>query len=157
MLNFQAFLDRVHPDDRQSVETAVQRVMGDGGQFCVEYRVIHPNGVQRWILAMGSLLADAAGQPLELKGVSLDVTDRRTADEMLRQEKVLNEAVFDSVPGLPYLYTAEGNLVRWNKKHEELTGYTGSGLAKFKAADWFEGEDLAMMTREWEHAFTGGH
>ena len=78
-------------------------------------------------------------------------------EEDVHNDKALVEAIFDSVPGMIYLYTEEGALVRWNKRSEELTGFSGEELAALKASDFFDREDLPIMTRAWEKVFAMGH
>ena len=53
--------------------------------------------------------------------------------------------MLDSVPGIPYLFDAEGRLVRWNKKQEEMTGYSADELAHMHVTDWFRGEDVGYI------------
>lgn len=83
-VNFQRFIASLHPEDRSSVETAVQGVLRQGGDFCEEYRVVYPNGVVRWLYAIGSCRLDAQGQPVRLMGASLDITERRDQEARLR-------------------------------------------------------------------------
>ena len=72
------------------------------------------------------------------------------------EEQKLIEAVFESVPGLLFLYTEDGRLIRWNKRHEEMTGYTSDELINFRAEDWFDEEDRAILAKEWPKVFSEG-
>jgi len=63
---------------------------------------------------------------------------RRRAEEELRHEKILTDAIFQSAPGMIYLYNDEKKLVRWNKKHESVTGYSSEELSKISIFDWFK-------------------
>jgi len=74
----------------------------------------------------------------------------------LHRERALTDAVFDSVPGLLYLYTADGQFVRWNRQHETRTGYATAEMARMTVADWFAAEDLDAMRTAWQQALTGG-
>jgi len=67
--------------------------------------------------------------------------EHRRAEEELTREKAFSDAVLDSIPGLFYVYNDQGRLVRWNKKHEELTGYSADELAGKRVMEWFEGEE----------------
>ena len=80
----------------------------------------------------------------------------RQREAELSRERALTEAVFDSVPGLLYLYTADGKFVRWNKQYGFRTGYTTTEMAKMTAADWFEPEDLETMRAGWSQVLAGG-
>jgi PAS domain S-box-containing protein len=81
-IDLQGYMQAVHPEDISRVQQAYRAVrdLPQGGDFSVEHRVIMPNGRVRWLLAHGRILTDAAGVRLAV-GTSLDVTERRTAEE----------------------------------------------------------------------------
>ncbi len=78
------------------------------------------------------------------------IVQRKKAEEELALEKNLVEAIFNSIPGLLYLYDSEYKLVRWNKKHETMTGYSSDELASMKMTDWFGGDQ-----KSWEAIVKG--
>ena len=94
-----------------------------------------------------------------LYGCVQDITEREQAQEALKQEKIFTDAIFASVPGLLYLYDEAGCLIRWNKKHEEITGYSSDELDHFYILDWYknEPEDIARVSQEIQKAFKEGH
>lgn len=59
----------------------------------------------------------------------------------LRKEQLFSETVLKSLPGIFYLYDSNDTLLRWNKNHELLTGFSPEELPKRSMLDWFEGED----------------
>ncbi|GFK92204.1 Sporulation kinase E [Fundidesulfovibrio magnetotacticus] len=73
-----------------------------------------------------------------------DITANKQAQEDAQREKAFTDAIMDSVPGLLYLYDAEGRLVRWNKKHEELTGYSSEELSRMTLMDWYKDDPVEM-------------
>ncbi len=97
--------------------------------------------------------AQIAGQP-RLLALVRDITQRKQTEEALARERLFTNAVLDSVPGLLYLYDEKGRLVRWNRRHEEMTGYSGEELRDRYLLDWFEGEDRAQVARG---ILRGGH
>ena len=72
--------------------------------------------------------------------IARDITARKQIEDELAKEKALIDAIFNSIPGIIYLYDLEGNLVRWNTKHEIMTGYTGEELSHMKLLDWYKGD-----------------
>lgn len=88
-----------------------------------------------------------------------DITERKQIESALAQEKIFTDAVLDSVPGLLYVYDEQGHLIRWNKKHEELTGYSADELRHKQLLDWFQGEpeDTAKIVAGVEKAFHEGY
>jgi formate hydrogenlyase transcriptional activator len=77
-------------------------------------------------------------------------------NDFFSKEQSFIEAVFESVPGLLFLYTEDGRLIRWNKRHEDMTGYTADELMNFRAEDWFDEEDRAILAKEWPKVFSEG-
>ncbi len=69
-----------------------------------------------------------------------DITDRKRAEEALIQEKTFIEAIFNSTPGMVYLYDDKGKLIRWNKNHEKMTGYSAEELSHMHLNDWYIGD-----------------
>ena len=69
------FTSVVHPEDRAPLEKAV----GDGSSYSVEYRILHANGDVRWVLERGQAVRDAQGQ-VWLTGAIFDVSDRKRAE-----------------------------------------------------------------------------
>jgi PAS domain S-box-containing protein len=81
----QEFLQRVHPDDRTSVDSVIQKVLREGEELACEFRVLLPDGRVRWIENLGEVRRDERGHATYLTGVSSDVTERRVAEDRLRQ------------------------------------------------------------------------
>jgi PAS domain S-box-containing protein len=84
-ITYEKFLDGIHPDDREQVQSAAQRALdpaGDG-RYRAEYRVINrTTGVTRWVLADGQAFV-AQGRPVRLIVTVQDDTDRKRAEEEL--------------------------------------------------------------------------
>ncbi|MEO8438750.1 MAG: ATP-binding protein [Spartobacteria bacterium] len=81
------FLETLHPDDREATRQAVQGALEGGGTFNAEYRVALPNGGVRWIGALGKVEFGQSDQPLRMRGVSLDITERMTAEMEASQHR----------------------------------------------------------------------
>jgi len=75
------YLEVLHPDDRPIVEAALRQAIADGKDFGAEYRLISPEGVTRWLATTGSVECAANGRPRKLRGISVDITKRRMAEE----------------------------------------------------------------------------
>jgi PAS domain S-box-containing protein len=84
-----AFIDRVHPEDRPRVARSVTAALETGGDYADEYRVLRPDGSERWLAARGRPLYDAHGTAAHLVGAVYDTTDRRLAAEGVQTEASL--------------------------------------------------------------------
>lgn len=85
--------------------------------------------------------------------------EKLKAQENFLKEKLFTDAVIDSVPGLLYLYDAEGRLKRWNKKHTEITGYSDEELNNFYVLDWYKGnpDDCQKIATELKRTLEVGY
>ena len=86
-----AILNRVHHDDRDSLQQArAMAIAGaDGGRYQTEYRLLMPDGATRWISSLGRVECDAAGRPVLIRGASREITARKHAERemlLLREE-----------------------------------------------------------------------
>lgn len=79
---------RVHPDDRARRQVAIDRAIATGEDFDVEYRVFKADGQIGWVLARGRAGFEN-GRAVRLAGISLDITDRKRAEE--HQKLLLDE------------------------------------------------------------------
>jgi PAS domain S-box-containing protein len=83
---------RVHPEDRAARDAAIRHALETPGEYAMEYRVVHSDGQMRWIAARGRV-EFGDGKPLRMRGVSLDITERRQAElEAARQRTDLAHA-----------------------------------------------------------------
>ena len=85
VLRYETFLQRVHPKDRAAVELAVRHALEDGNDYVSEYRVILPDGVERWVTARGRPEVTGNGETKRLLGACVDVTTRKRAEETAQQ------------------------------------------------------------------------
>jgi PAS domain S-box-containing protein len=79
--SYESYVSRLHPQDRAHVEAAIRRTIDErlpGNEL--EHRVLLPDGEVRWFASSSRLLLDDEGEPAELIGVAVDITERRQAD-----------------------------------------------------------------------------
>lgn len=79
--SYQAWLDRVHPDERDAQNAAIRSSMETGDDYVGEFRVCLPDGGVHWLRARGRFFFDADGQPSRMIGAAIDVTDARVMQE----------------------------------------------------------------------------
>jgi PAS domain S-box-containing protein len=73
-------LGMVHPDDRNA-SPLVAALQTDGAQYQVEFRIVRPTGEVRWCFGAAAITRDAAGNAVRLNGVSVDITERKRAED----------------------------------------------------------------------------
>lgn len=92
---YEAFIERIHPDDREKVQDAVNRSLVSGIDYRVEHRIITPDGTIRHVLEEGRTHRDEEGNPLGMIGIVQDITEAKKAqtdiEESERKYRVLVE------------------------------------------------------------------
>jgi signal transduction histidine kinase/DNA-binding response OmpR family regulator/HPt (histidine-containing phosphotransfer) domain-containing protein len=87
-----AYLAATHPDDRTSVETAFSELASGGGSRTLDHRFVVDGNV-KYMRAAVAVRSDSRGQPLEMHGIVLDLTDLKAAAiETLRAKEVAESA-----------------------------------------------------------------
>jgi len=72
---YEAWIGRIHADDVDATNAAVQTALSGEKPYDIAYRVIWKNGETRWIRARASVTRDASGKPLRMTGTCWDITD----------------------------------------------------------------------------------
>jgi len=85
------FFSVVHPEDRDRVRASIDRSLTDRQDYHTVLRVVHPDGSHHWIAALGRALYDAAGKPVSMGGVTIDVTGLRKIEDELRTLLVVTQ------------------------------------------------------------------
>ena len=78
------FLARVHPADRAHFKAQVKSVRPDSPSYAVTFRLMRPDGQDMWLEETATAEFDAAGHCVRIKGLTLDITERKRADEHQR-------------------------------------------------------------------------
>ncbi|MBS1149883.1 MAG: sensor hybrid histidine kinase [Myxococcaceae bacterium] len=79
------FFERVHPEDRARVEQAVARALATRSPYSLEHRIVRRDGTERVVWEHGEGIFDDAGRPRRLIGAVQDITERKQAEEALRE------------------------------------------------------------------------
>ena len=79
----ESFTDAIHPEDLALVMGAAEKALAEGTDFVAEFRILGPDGAQRWLCDRGRPGCDASGTPLRLAGTVQDITERKLTEESL--------------------------------------------------------------------------
>jgi len=99
--DYQTFLNFVHPEDRPSVEHAVQQALETKGLYHIEHRIIDAKGDERIVREHGQISLNEAGEPVSMLGSVHDITDQRHIEQQLIQSQKM-EAMGTLVGGIAH-------------------------------------------------------
>jgi PAS domain S-box-containing protein len=84
-LDYQPFLNSIHPEDRERMALIIRS--GSEKEFDIEFRIFHGDGSIRWIHDRGFPIRDQSGQVYRIAGIANDITERKLAEEALRESE----------------------------------------------------------------------
>jgi hypothetical protein len=168
------FLQRVHPEDAVLVKETVERASQDGRDFQHEYRLVMPDGAVKHVHVVAHAERDDSG--VGFVGAVMDVSDRKRAEEELRQSEALAEQrlrlVVDTTPAMLNSCRPDGYLDYVNKGWLDYFGFSletaldRADVMKMSVpteADMYDGEwrpiihpeDLPGFTAQWKSTLVG--
>ena len=146
----------VHPDDEERYRREVDDAVFSGKPFQIEYRIIRPDGQIRWVLLRGVASCDADGTPIRATGIALDNSERREADERLRESQALLDAFMRNAPVGMYLKDGEGRYVMVNPEMAKVLGVRQEQAIGRTAAEVLGAEEAARIDEEERRAIATG-
>lgn len=124
------WMDRLHPDDKESVLAKFRADLARGGPFSLEYRIVRPDtGQIRWLHNRGAVLHDERGRPVRLLSAQTDITDRKRAELALRESEARFREAADSSPAPMWMTNAEGKIEFVNSRFQEFAGLSAEALS----------------------------
>jgi two-component system, LuxR family, sensor kinase FixL len=135
-VNLERFIRTLHPDDREPTRQAVLRSLQNGGEYVAEYRVVLNGGAIRWITTRGRVEFNGKGNPVRMRGVSMDVTERKRAEETLEKQRGFLRQVIDIDPNFIFAKDRQGRFTLVNQAVADAYGTTVDSLIGKTDADF---------------------
>ncbi|WP_414542779.1 PAS domain S-box protein [Nostoc sp. CCY0012] len=111
---YQLWNDAIHPEDQERVTQAVFNALAQHTNYEAEYRVIYPDGTVHWLSGKGRGIYNAAGDPIRMLGVIIDISERKQAEIALQDSETRFQAFMDNSPALAWITDANGCIVYLN-------------------------------------------
>ena len=123
--SFGQVMERVHPDDRESVHVVLEeaRLRGDGAVYQTSFRVVLPDGRLRYVDGHGVASVDEEGRLVGMVGTCHDITSVREAEEALRESEERLRRIVAEAPFPIGLYAEDGEVLLVNNAWRRITGY----------------------------------
>ncbi|MGB9835014.1 MAG: PAS domain-containing protein, partial [bacterium] len=131
----EGWLKAVHPEDRERVKEEWKKATKEGSRSLVEYRFLRPDGTITWVWGQATPETDSKGKIQGWIGTITEITERKSMEKTLSEEKTKFEALAQSAPYGIALVSQNGKWLYINPKFTEITGYKSEDVPDGKT--WF--------------------
>lgn len=139
------WVDAVHPDDAEPTLEAWKAALAQGGPFTFEHRVRRHDGAWRDFAVRAVAALEADGSIREWIGVHADITERKRAEERLRESEARFRAMADSAPAPVWMTSAAGGITFANEAFAEFAGIDAEALLGDAWIGMIHPEDIAEV------------
>jgi len=138
------FIEFVYEDDRgRLIERFIE--LSGGIEYPFEYRLVNKSGDIRWVRTKTNPIMEG-GTFTGAHGTLIDITARKQAEDAVKQEQALSNAIIDSIPGTFYMLDERGRYARWNSyQRDEIVGKPDDLMTVTNAADTIHPDDRALI------------
>jgi PAS domain S-box-containing protein len=153
----EALFQRIHPEDRDRVRREVfPERTAEGSHFDVEYRIVLPDGAIKHLHSVGHPILNESGDLVEFIGTTVDITERKRAEDKIREQEVELRQILDAAPQFLFVLGSDGSRLYANQSVLEFRGLTVEDWQKLDFRERFHPDDVERMAREREHALSSG-
>lgn len=114
--------DTAHRDDQDRVRAAFRVHLHDKTDLNEEYRILRPDGTERWVWIRASYVLDTAGLPYRIAGIAEDISDRKHAESALQSQIKLLQTLINTIPNPIFYKDMQGIYLGCNQAFEEYLG-----------------------------------
>jgi PAS domain S-box-containing protein len=156
MLSLETALQRIHPDDRQSIAEKFERATHDQAEFELDYRYCPPGGEFRDIHQVGHPVFSPSDDLVEFVGTLIDVTERKQAEDKIREQEEELRQIVDLVPQLIAVYGPNRERFYANRTALDYLGISLDEWRRKTFAHSTHPDDLERFKASWDHAVASG-
>ena len=153
---FETLLQRIHPDDLPVVKEELQRAVRDRNDYEVDYRIFHPGGEIRCIHAIGHPVLDPSGALVEIVGTGIDVTERKQAEDKIRQSENELRHILDFAPQQVAVLGPDFSRIYLNQAVLDYFGHTLEECLSLDRSWFFHPDDYERIKIETQTKFSTG-
>jgi len=147
------FQRTVHPEDRELVQQAIVDAERSRKPYTAEFRVVRTDDTVRWVTARGKYYYATNGDPVRMVGMGVDITERRKAEDAVRESEERFRLVANTAPVMIWM---SGTDKLCNYFNQPWLEFTGRPLEAEQGNGWLEGvhpEDLKGCLDTYARAF----
>ena len=146
----------IHPEDLPVLQRAINDTIQNGAKYEAEYRIIRPDdGSVRWMMTSGQVIYGAGNQPVRMIGIVQDITERRQAEETLRESEERYRDLFENANDLIQSVAPDGALLYVNRAWCNALGYTKEEFGRLNIFDIIHSDSRAHYQDLFRRVLTG--
>ncbi len=146
---YEAFLQAVHPEDRQLVDSKVREALEQQHPYSLDHRILLPDGTVRHVHEQAEVIRGESGQALKMVGTVQDITERKEAARSLEESERKLRAILDAaVDGILVADADANRFVLGNRAICGMLGYREDEIGQLSVADIHPPEALAEVQRQ---------
>ena len=148
-------MDRVHPDDRNSVLELVERASTSGGAIDCEYRLLFPDGRVKYVRVLARPLGTASDD-LEFVGAVIDITEAKQAEEKIRLSESELRTLVEAIPAYVGTNLPDGSVDFISQSWLDYTGFSREQGMGWGWGSAIHPEDSDRVMAGWRAAVAAG-
>jgi PAS domain S-box-containing protein len=145
----------IHPDDREAVLAAAARAPAEQRDFSREFRILTKAGEERWVHTTATAILSPEGVITGLVGTVEDITERKAAEEALRESEEKYRDLFENASDLIQSVAADGPFVYVNPAWRETLGYSEEEIGGLSFMDIIHPDSKAHCAELFERVMAG--
>ncbi|WP_413161064.1 PAS domain S-box protein [Capilliphycus salinus ALCB114379] len=149
---YEGWKQRVHPDDQEQANFAIQQALRGEKEYDIEFRVVHPDGIIHYIKADALVERNSAGEPLKMTGINYDITNQKQAEMELRE---LTNAMQNAVEGISRL-DPQGRYITVNRAYAHLCGYEPEELVGVEWQNTVHPDEIERLNKAYQQMLKTG-
>ena len=150
-------LERVHPEDRLKWNDAIEKAIREKAEYDVDFRIVLPDGRLKWIHTVGHPVLSSSGDLVQFLGSSTDVTERKQAEEKLKEQEMELRQMLDFAPQLVAVYGPSRERLHANRV---ALDYVGLSLEEWRQTSergaFVHPDDRVRDRNSFDRAFSAG-
>jgi PAS domain S-box-containing protein len=147
---------QLHPEDSPYHTHVVEQAIRDRTDFETDYRLLLSNGADKYIHVVGHPVVSASGDVIEFVGTAMDITERKQAEDKIREHEVELRQILDAAPQHLSVLRSDGSHLYINQSSLDFLGLTLEEWQKRDIRELVHPDDAERVARERKQALSSG-
>jgi len=151
-----AWMDSLHPDDRQRVAETFRSGIRSGEAFTMEARFRRQDGTYRWHLTRATPIRDSEGNILRFVGTTTDIEDQKRAQQRVQDSELSLRLMTETIPEMLWSATPDGAIDYCNGRLLEYSGFESAAVLGQNWVRLLHPDDVEPTVKVWARCVATG-